>query len=323
MTFPNRLFPVSKSRVITPNVIRLLCVFFAATLHIRAADNLRVMSFNIWVGGDSGRQPLSQTLKVIQTAGADIVGLQEKFGDKKNGVRPDNGRKLAEMLGWNYFDQDPGNSTAILSRFPIITNTPKKWGVAVRLPSGRTAWHFNVHLAHAPYQPYQLLNIPYADAPFIKTSEEAVTEARKARGAQVERMLAELKPILAQGHPVFVTGDFNEPSHLDWTPRAAAAGKCPLPVQYPTTFAVTSAGLRDTFRFIFPNEITHPGHTWTPITKATDPMDRHDRIDFVFASPNVSIKTSQVVGEHSDSAHLVITPYPSDHRAVVTAVEFP
>ena len=42
----------------------------------------------------------------------------------------------------------------------------------------------HAHLMHAPYQPYQLLNIPYADAPFIKTAGEAVAEARKARGAQ-------------------------------------------------------------------------------------------------------------------------------------------
>ena len=289
-----------------------------------AAESLRVMSFNLWHGGDAGKQPLSQTLEVIRTAKADLVGLQETGGyEKERGTgRPDHGRRLAERLGWHYFNQ--GERTGILSRFPIVTNTPRNWGVTIRLPSGREVRMFNVHFSHAPYQPYQLLNIPYANAPFIKTADEAVSEARQARGAQVERMLAELKPALAGGHPTFLTGDFNEPSHQDWTKRAAEAGQCPLAVEYPATLAVTRAGLRDTFRTVHPNEVTHPGWTWTPTTKADDPKDRHDRIDFVFfGGPNVTVKRCEVVGEELRSADIVLQPYPSDHRAVVATVEFP
>src|SRR5688572_16426259 len=260
----------------------LLCGLLLTSPSVRvvAAESIRVMTFNIWVGGDSGKQPLSQTLEVIRASKADVVGLQETHGHKKDGRSPDNGRKLAEMLGWNYFDQ--GERTAILTRFTIITNTPRKWGVSLRLPSGHQAWMFNAHLMHAPYQPYQLLKIPYADAPFIKTAAEAVTEARKARGEQVERLLSELKPALAAGLPLFLTGDFNEPSHQDWTQRAADSRKCPLAVEFPSTLAVTRAGMRDAFRLAFPDEVAHPGWTWTPTTKPDDPKDRHDRIDFVF-----------------------------------------
>ena len=302
----------------------IIALLFCAALSSRAAETLRVMSFNIWVGGDSGNQPLTQTLKVIQTAKADVVGLQEKIGHKKDGISPDHGRKLAEMLGWHYFDQDPGHSTAVLSRYPILTNTPAKWGVQIQLPSGAKAWMFNVHLAHAPYQPYQLLNIPYADAPFIKTAAEAVEEARKARGGQVERLLRDLKPAVATGQPVFLTGDFNEPSHLDWTERAATAKKCPLPVQYPSTLAVGRAGMRDAFRTVFPDEVTHPGWTWTPLTTPDDPKDRHDRIDMIFfAGAGMKVKDCQIIGEASPAADLVVTPYPSDHRAVVATFELP
>jgi exodeoxyribonuclease III len=302
----------------------IVALLICATLSSRASETLRVMSFNIWVGGDSGKQPLSQTLKVIQTAKADVVGLQEKIGHEKNGLKPDNGRQLAQMLGWHYFDQEPGRSTAILSRYPMFTNTPAKWGVQIHLPSGAKAWIFNVHLAHAPYQPYQLLNIPYADAPFIKTAAEAVEEARKARGGQVERLLRDLKPALAAGQPVFLTGDFNEPSHLDWTPRAASAKKVPLTVEYPTTLAVVNAGMRDAFRTVFPDEVAHPGWTWTPLTTPDDPTDRHDRIDFVFfAGAGLKVKDCQIIGEASPAADLVVTPYPSDHRSVVAAFELP
>lgn len=280
------------------------------------------MTFNMWVGGESGGQPLSQTAQVIRAAKADIVGLQETHGEKKNGVQPNNGKKLAELLGWNYFDQ--GERTAIITRFTIITNTPAKWGVSIKVPNAGEVWMFNAHLMHAPYQPYQLLNIPYANAPFIRTAEEAVAEARKARGAQVERLISDLKPALATGRPVFLTGDFNEPSHLDWTDRAAKAAKVPIAVEYPATKAIVSAGMSDAFRSVFPNEVTHPGMTWTPITSPDDPKDRHDRIDMIFFSGNsVTAQKCEVVGEKADVADIVVNPYPSDHRGVVAAISVP
>jgi exodeoxyribonuclease-3 len=298
----------------------LLCI--SASFAAGAAEFIRVMTFNLWHGGDAGKQPLSQTLAVIRAAKADVVGLQETHGYAKGGSGPDNGRKLAEMLGWGYFAQ--GERTAILSRFPIITNTPRKLGISFRLPSGRQAWMFNAHLVHAPYQPYQLLGIPYADAPFIKTAAEAVSEARKARGEQVQRLLAELKPALATELPVFLTGDFNEPSHQDWTTRAAEAGKCPLAVEYPSTLAIIGAGMRDAFRGLFPDEVASPGWTWTPTTKPDDPKDRHDRIDFVFVGgSNATLKRCDIVGEDAKFAHIVVQPYPSDHRAVVATIELP
>jgi endonuclease/exonuclease/phosphatase family metal-dependent hydrolase len=277
------------------------------------------MSFNVWVGGESGQQPLSQTAEVIRAARADVVGLQETHGSERNGRRNDAGRELAKLLGWHYYNQ--GGSPGILSRFPIATNTPARHGVLIQLPSGRRLRMFNVHFNHAPYQPYQLLGIPYANAPFIKTAGEAVAEARKARGEEVGRLLAELKPAVASGDPVFLTGDFNEPSHRDWTERAAKAGRCPLPVAYPSTAEVERSGLRDAFREAHPDEVARPGWTWTPTTKPDDPKDRHDRIDFVFfAGRGVAVTRCEVVGESREFAGVVVAPYPSDHRAVVATV---
>lgn len=299
-----------------------LVLMFAGGFEMPGAETVRVMSFNIWHGGDAGKQPLSQTAEVIRAGKADIVGLQETGGyEKEKGAgRPDHGRKIAQMLGWHYFDQ--GERRGVLSRFPILTNTPGKWGATVRLPSGREIQMFNVHFMHAPYQPYQLLKIPYADAPFIKTAEEAISEARKARGKQVEGMLAELKPALAKGDTVLLTGDFNEPSHEDWTERAAAAGKCPLAVEYPSTLEVVRAGMRDAFRSAHPDEVARPGWTWTPITQIDDPKDRHDRIDFVFVGgKDAAVKRCEIVGESSRYADIVVSPYPSDHRAVLATVE--
>ena len=121
---------------------------------------------------------------------------------------------------------------------------------------------------------------------------------------------------------MFITGDFNEPSHRDWTTAAADANQCPLCVEWPSTKAVEDAGFVDAFRAVHPDPIEHPGRTWTPTTKVTDPNDRHDRIDFVFVhGTTAQVKSIKLVGESGEFADIVVEPYPSDHRAVVAEVD--
>ncbi|RYG72376.1 endonuclease/exonuclease/phosphatase family protein [bacterium] len=301
------------------NLSRFATVFAALMMPTFAhAEPLKVMSFNLYHGGDGGKQPLSQSVAVIQTADADVVGLQEVqgFGDPT----PDNGAKLSQLLGWNYLAQ--GGTTGILTKHKIIATTPKKWGVLLQTTAGNNYWMFNAHLMHAPYQPYQLLNIPYMNGAFLKTEAEAVEAAEKARSGQVSRLVEELQPALKTGFPVFVTGDFNEPSHLDWTEAAAKAGLHPLKVEWPSTKAVVAAGLTDSFRKFNPDEVKRPGLTWTPTTKKDDPKDHHDRLDFVFyGGKGVTLRGSSIVGEATEYADLVVTPYPSDHRSVVSTFE--
>ncbi len=283
-------------------------------------ETIRVMSFNIWIGGEAGKQPLEQTARVIRESRADIVGLQEVLGQEVNKVRPDNGKKIAEILGWNYLNQ--GGGTAVASRFPITTTTPNKWGVSLTLPSGRIVHMFNAHFPASPYQPYQLLKIPYNDAPFLNTEAELIQAAKEARGSEVSRMLLDLRPVLQTGQPVFLTGDFNEPSFQDWTQKALSAGKCPMKIEYPTTKLVWEAGMRDAYRTVHPDEVASRGLTWTPTTREDDPQDYHDRIDYVwFAGKGVQATHCEVVGERKERADILISPYPSDHRGVVATIE--
>jgi endonuclease/exonuclease/phosphatase family metal-dependent hydrolase len=285
-------------------------------------ETLRVMTFNIWVGGESGGQPLEQTALVIQRAQADIIGLQEVCGAERNGKRPDNGQQIAHLLGMNYFSQ-ADDDTAVISRYKIVGHTPRKWGVEIELPSGRRVWLFNVHFAASPYQPYQLLRIPYNDAPFLTTADEAVAAAREARGGQVAAMLGEAKAVGGDA-TVFITGDFNEPSPLDWTEATRGAGYCPLAVEWPTVGGVYAAGFVDAYRDEHPDPVASPGNTWTPITSAGDPTDHHDRIDFVMVNDDGgTVEQADVLGEDERHADVVVAPYPSDHRAVVATIKLP
>jgi endonuclease/exonuclease/phosphatase family metal-dependent hydrolase len=297
----------------------------ANTLQAQQPETLRVMTFNIWVGGESGKQPFEQTAFVIQRAQADIVGLQEVCGENRNGQRPDNAQRIAQLLNMEYFSQGDDDS-AVMTRHKITGHTPRKWGVEVELPSGRRVWLFNVHFIDAPYQPYQLLDIPYGEHPFLDTAEEAVASAHAARHKAVESMLAEVSAV-REANPnaaIFVTGDFNEPSEHDWTVAAQAAGLCPLAVRWPTTASIHAEGFIDAYRAVHPDPVAKPGNTWTPLTTADDPQDHHDRIDLVLVgAAGAKIENVDVVGEDAAHADIVVAPYPSDHRAVVAKVTLP
>lgn len=304
-------------------VMGALLVMGSSCAHIAQArieeDQVKVMSYNIHRGGTMLGQLLYQTVKVIQEAKADVVGVQETRSPY--GV---NAEHLAQLLGWNYYED---HWSCILTRFEIVDR--RDGGIKIKLTSGREAYLFNLHLPSNPYQPYQLLSIrpkwyKHWNTPFIKTEAEAIVGAREARGGEISSLLRQIRSLPDKEAPVFVVGDFNEPSHLDWTEKAAKSGRHPLKVAYPTSQEMAKAGFVDAWRAIYPDEMKKPGFTWSPLAKADDPQDHHDRIDFVyFRGKDIGITDVKIVGENKENADIVVAPYPSDHRAVVATFTLP
>jgi endonuclease/exonuclease/phosphatase family metal-dependent hydrolase len=265
------------------------------------AHTLTVASFNILKGDTSAK-----TLEVIRASGADVVGIQEADGGAP---------ALAAALGWHVrefsFDRgtERGNSDcAIVSRFPITQTL--RHGVRVQVAPGREAYVFNAHLRAYPYQPYNLRDGE------LRGEAEVIRAATAARGAEIDEILDEMSPYVAAGRAVFLTGDFNEPSHVDWTSAAASAGLHPLPVAWPTSTKIVAAGLSDSLRQLRPDPVKHPAYTWTPRPEA---HEVHDRIDFVYlAGIGVRATDVRIVGETRANADVVVEGYPSDHRAVST-----
>ena len=108
------------------------------------------------------------------------------------------------------------------------------------------------------------------------------------------------------------------------TAAAAKSGRHPIKVEYPGSLAMAQAGFGDAWRVIYPDEMKKPGFTWSPLTKADDPKDHHDRIDFVyFRGKDIEVTGVKIVGENKENADIVVTPYPSDHRAVVATFTLP
>jgi len=309
----------------------VLCLLAATP--VNAGPALVLLSFNTWGSGLNEGKPVDETLAVLRRVDADIIGLQEVRAEGANCSATDcpPGEQsvaddLAGPLGYYVHEQkgpdDVVWACAILSRYPVVAMSPHDLGVIVEV-EGRRVAVFNIHPTDYPYQPYQLLHIPYGEAPFLDTADQAVEAAAAARHEALALLLEDLawaKDTDAQ----LLFGDFNEPSHRDWSERAAAAGRHPLAVDWPLLRSLEQAGFVDALRVVYPDEMEKPAYTWTPTTSPSDPADHHDRIDFVLVrGQGVVVETAGIVGEKAPEADQVVQPWPSDHRAVRVGVRLP
>jgi exodeoxyribonuclease-3 len=312
-------------------MIRFACVIACCAGPV-GAETLRVMSYNTWGGGANEGKGIEETVAAIKAARADVVGLQETRLESDpctaehcpaagDSVAP----AIAAALGWYVYDQTAENpalwANAVISRYPIGAASPNDLGVPVDV-NGKTVWLFNIHLDDEPYQPYQLLGIEYGPAPFITTEEDAVKFATETRGPALDLLMADMA-VASEAAAVIVTGDFNEPSVYDWTPEAVAAGHHPVPVKWPTTGRLVADGFIDAYRAVHPDPVAKPAYTWTPTYDEAATDDHPDRIDFVLVrGEGVTVTDAAIVGEDGPRSDIVVTPWPSDHRAVVAEITF-
>jgi endonuclease/exonuclease/phosphatase family metal-dependent hydrolase len=264
---------------------------------------LRVMSFNIEYGGDL--IDFDKAIEAIHAAGADVVGVQEAWGHIP---------QLVERLGWPYYD----TRVPIVSRYPLL-DPPGAEGayMLVELRPGEVVAMGTVHLPSDPYGPTEVDN--------GKGAEEVLALERLLRLPKIERSLEALATQLERGIPVFLTGDFNSPSHRDWTDEAVGSREhIKYPFEWPVTRAVEEAGLRDSYREIHSDPVAAPGFTWPaarPRVEGWNPEagDPHGRIDYVFAGGSVTTLDSRIVGEPGGpGVEVDIEPWPTDHRGVVS-----
>ena len=191
-----------------------------------------LMSFNILYGGTHLGQPLEQTAAVISLAQSDIVVVCEQF---------ENAKRLADLLGFTcHIVVTPPyrQSVAVISRYPILETFLN--GVRLELNPRQSVCVFGVHLTSAPYQPYRVRDKAYTN------KEEIIDEARKTREHELTAVLSEIQPLIEARETVLLCGDFNEPSHLDWTQVSAHDGRhFGMEMAWPCSNKVIDIGMSD------------------------------------------------------------------------------
>lgn len=258
---------------------------------------LRVMTFNIWYGATA--TDLGKVVEAIRAADADVVGMQEPYARL---------RRIARELD---FYASP--RMHVISRFPILEPQGSDGAWAYLLLPGGLAAIQNTHLPCCPYTPYRIVH-----KGMDRTS--ALEQETHTRVRKIAKQLAALEPVLAAGIPTFFTGDFNSPSWRDWTRVAVEARGLPYPIRWPASLAMEDAGFVDSYRTVHPDPVAEPGFTWTSGYPAPFVYDWEvfDRIDFVWVAGPAEPLASLIVGESRANADIVVRPYPSDHRGVVS-----
>lgn len=330
------------------------------------ARTLRILSFNVLSGGApvaeiGSASPLfrkprhAEIAAVILESGADIVGVTEPPG----ATDPVLALLQAKDPAWQKRGGSNGRIPVFLyARFPITPDPLHPDDPTlhrVRIAPDRSVI---VHVAHwwpaGGYGPsYIQQRMLAGDVPADPAAFEAQVLKKISIPETYRRTLEKVRPHLDARSPVFVLGDFNEPSHLDWTEAYAKAGAdrwvgngTGVPLRQKIAWAgsktLADAGFKDAYRTVFPDPVRKPGNTWTPPyangTPGRQPYDGAGkkvpaqalcRIDWIlFAGDGVTATGAAVVGEdpkrpeHGGRSELVPElrhngPWPSDHRAVL------
>ncbi|KGO39761.1 Endonuclease/exonuclease/phosphatase [Penicillium expansum] len=274
---------------------------------------LKVLSLNLWYGGTKVNDYNRKQISAIANSGADIVGLQESTHGHAT--------QIADALGWQSWQ---GGDSSIISRYPIskkygaVTETSVAVRVALDGDNNQIILH-NCHPYAYPYGPY--------DPCFDGKGADAImdTERRASRARQIQDIVGAMTDALdnADKVPVLLTGDFNAPSHLDWT-DATNSSHCGIgQFDWPTSKVPIDAGLTDAYRELHSDPAADPANTWSPIYLNNDDYNGHkepmDRIDFVYYKGNLTPKKAEtyMVGnpkpepDHSDNE------WPTDHKGVL------
>ena len=296
-----------------------LAMFFSTAASAAEPVQVKIMSFNIWYGGD--QVDFNWIIEAIKKSDADIVGLQEPDGKTL---------EIAALAGYPYADV----RRHIISKFPLFdsgvgerteegnplysiagvdSNTVHAWALVA---PGKVIAVANTHLTSNPYGPELVRD--------GKTPAEVLQNETDTRVPEAQALADGLSGLAKAGTPVFLVGDFNSPSHLDWTEAMMKVRPAiKFLVEWPASKLMADIGFTDSYRAAHPDPVKSLGLTWTPgyPHPYVRNSETHDRIDFVWAA-NAQTVSSEIVGEAGNpEVSIPLSPWPSDHRAVVSTFQ--
>ncbi len=256
---------------------------------------LDVLVYNVEYGGDAS------TDRVMRSLDADIVGVLESYNRLP---------EIARKAGYPYYNV----GLQMLSKYPIHEPSGADGLYAlIEVQPGFAVAFFNTHLDYVAYGPRLLAN--------GMSVREVVASENDVRTSSMEILLPSLRAAADAGYPTILTGDFNEPSSLDYTAETIGtrAGVDEV-VPWPVSERLFGIGLADTFREVHPDPVANPGLTHD------NPDFRQggggDRIDYVYAGGPVETLDSRLVGETGGpDVDIGFEPWTSDHRAVLSTLE--
>lgn len=318
------------------------------------AREIKVLQLNIWQEGTSVPSGYESMIDEIAYADADFVMLSE--------VRNYNNTRLCDRMveslkskGKTYYSFKSKDS-GLLSKYPIsdsVTIFPEKddhgsmYKLVATLPEGQRVSVYTTHLDYTNCAYYRVRGYDgstWAELPEPDTDLESIMADNVAsqRDDAIKLFIADAAKDAAAGHLIFLAGDFNEPSHLDWIETTKdSADHHGMVVPWTVTTLLDEAGYADSYRVKYPDPVTHPGYTYPadcPGAKMSQLLwapkaDERERIDFIFFRPDKRLKLKDITifgpkGSVQRGQRMVETSqdpfllpstenWPTDHKGVL------
>lgn len=323
---------------------------------VRNTNSLKVLQFNIWQEGTSVPNGMTYIRDVIAEVNPDIVCFSEVrnyTGDWTTKIV----NNLA-AIGLNYNRGYAYGDVSIISKYPITSSGTNLGAISVFDVdvNGQSVVVATAHLDYTYYATYLPRGYncggssPYTGWSKIGASNQdpqpvtdpAIISEQNLGSRRDEQIAAFLNHIKNETRPVILVGDFNEPSHLDWTARQANMfDHHGVVFPWHTTKTLENNGFVDAFREVYPDEVANPGITWPSVatgvgsTSWTPEADERDRIDYIFyrgatlSATSVAIvgpkasyvnNVSSTANTQNDTFEADQLPWPSDHKGVSAVI---
>ena len=342
--------------IIVLNMKKLHSIFllFFACLPVWAQKNIEfsVLQWNIWQEGTVVPRGYDAIVDEIARLEPDFVTFSEvrNYDGSRFCDRIVASLKERDLEYHSFYSYDSG----LLSRYPItdsLTVFPENGdhGSIYKMVSEIGGREIAVYTAHLDYLDDAYYNArgydgsTWEEIPVPRTVLEVLQRNDASqRDDAVRRFIEEAGKDISEGKLVILGGDFNEPSHLDWTRETKDLfDHNGLVVPWTVTLLLDNAGYVDAYRALYPDVLEYPGFTFPadnpliPVSKLTwaPKADERDRIDYIFYYPDPdlrlrsavifgpkgSICKSQRIQETSEDRFIEpLGIWPTDHKGVLT-----
>lgn len=339
-------------------ILAILSVFIFVSCTAKNKE-IKILQFNIWQEGTVVPGGFDALLNELIRVDADVVAFSE--------IRNYNNRRFLPYLveelkkkNVTYYVQDSDTDVGIISKHKIVRQeviyplqndrgSVLKSVIAIdgkdiAVYSGHLDWlNCSLYLPRG-YDGSTWKKLP---EPILNVDTILADNRSSFRDDAILLIVDDAKKEREKGNLVFIAGDFNEPSHLDWQADTKdMRDHNGLVINWDCSVILYENGFIDAFRAYYPNAVDYPGFTFPANNPAVDlkklawtpEADDRDRIDFIYYYPDkrLALKDIQLVGpagsviygqrtekdaDSKDEFILPIDVWPTDHKAVLATFE--
>lgn len=327
-----------------------IVLWFFTVLSYGKGTEIKVLQMNIWQEGTMVKGGFEAIADEVARLDPDIV-LFSEVRNYHNKLFIPRILQALEERGKQYYGESSKLDVGILSKYKIEEQAPNcpsaedagsVLKARIRIKD-QTVVVYSAHLDYTHYacylpRGYSGVSWKKLNAPVTDRTEIEKANRESMRDEAIAYVIKDAKK--EQGNLIFLGGDFNEPSHLDWRENT-----CNLwdhngtVIDWDCSVMLQKAGFKDAYRTKYPNPVTHPGFTYPSDNPgATEQKlswapeaDERDRIDFIYFLPHkrLKLKDTAVVGPARSIVRGQRTPeqsqdtfiepkgvWPTDHKAV-------